>query len=362
MIIRILGPGPAIVNGRPLLKLVVEKVSVFVWVVAAILTETAVGHAQPGGRTHLIGYLSNSTAEVSVELEEGLRHLGYVRGRNLRIEARSSHGDHRKLPGLARELVELGCEVIIANSSTSAIAARQMTTMIPIVFLVSADPVGSGLVQSLSWPGTNVTGPSAMSVDFVPKRLELLREVRPRLARLAVLSNPGQPVSVQTWRWIGRSAPSLGITAKQYEVRNPAEVKEAFKAMTTDRIEGVLVVNDPLLVGLRAELAQLLASHRLPAVLFVDPPLHPSAADEHVHRLRNRRQAHRLIPRQLAHRAGTGGDPHQAAHLRRRQRLRRPPHIGGDRPHHQHDDLQQRACGVACRGRLHATSSRGPMP
>ena len=266
MIIRILGPGPAIVNGRPLLKLMVEKVSVFVWVVAAILTETAVGHAQPGGRTHLIGYLSNSTAEVSVELEEGLRHLGYVRGRNLRLEDRSSHGDHRKLPGLARELVELGCEVIIANSSTSAIAARQMTTMIPIVFLVSADPVGSGLVQSLSWPGTNVTGPSAMSVDFVPKRLELLREVRPRLARLAVLSNPGQPVSVQTWRWIGRSAPSLGITAKQYEVRNPAEVKEAFKAMTTDRIEGVLVVNDPLLVGLRAELAQLLASHRLPAV------------------------------------------------------------------------------------------------
>jgi ABC-type uncharacterized transport system substrate-binding protein len=250
----------------PLLKLMLGRRAFVAAVVAIMLTDAAGGHAQPGGRTYRIGYLGTGAQDVNVDLEDGLRDLGYLKGQNLLVEYRFAQGDHAKLPGLARELVALKCELIVANSSTSAIALRQATTSIPIVFLVSADPVGAGLVQSLSRPGSNVTGPSAMSPDFVVKRLELLREILPRLRRLAVLFNPAQVLSAPSWKLIAGAAPSLAVSAKPYEARNPAEVEEVFKAMARDRSEGVLVINDPMLVALRTRLAELTLNHRLPAV------------------------------------------------------------------------------------------------
>ena len=153
--------------------------------------------AQQAAKIARIGYLATNPA-TSPHLREaslqGLRDLGYVEGRNLVIEYREAEGKADRLPALAAELVALKVDVIVASGTLAALAAKQATRTLPIVFSPAGDPVGSGLVTSLARPGGNVTGLSAFAPELVGKRLELLKQAVPGVSRVAVLWQPGQPV------------------------------------------------------------------------------------------------------------------------------------------------------------------------
>src|SRR5881396_1746604 len=166
----------------------------FVTGLGVLLASPLVAQAQPAGKIARIGYLSGSLAagpHLPEAFRQGLRDLGYVEGRNVVIEYRDAEGEPERFPALAAELVALKVDVIVAPVTPAALAAKQATRTLPIVFAVAADPVGSGLVTSLARPGGNVTGLSLLSPELVGKRLELLKQAVPGVSRVAVLWHPG---------------------------------------------------------------------------------------------------------------------------------------------------------------------------
>ena len=222
--------------------------------------------AQESAQTYRIGWLAYGWTEgaerTSPEFVQELKkHL-----QNFVFEFRG-HRDAERMPGLARELVQLGVDVIVANGTVAAQAARSVTPSVPIVFLISGDPVGSGLVTSLARPGGNVTGPSAMSSDFATKRLELFKQAISRLNRVGVLSTSFEgAASLASWNGIEAAASQAGLQVKRITARGPADFESAFATVSKERIDGLLIINDPRFVAARNRLAELALRNRVPTM------------------------------------------------------------------------------------------------
>ncbi len=228
--------------------------------------------AQGPARVARIGYLATKVADSPVALEAfrlGLRDLGYVEGRSLVIEYRDAEGEAERLPALAAELVALKVDVIVAPGTPSALAAKQATRTIPIVFPAAGDPVTSGLVTSLARPGGNVTGLSNVHPDLVGKRLELLTQAVPRVSRVAVLWHPGgsdERANRDMLKAADVAARALGVRLQVVEARGSEDLDRAFSDMTSARADGLTVLASTMFLRERRRLVDLAAKNRLPAV------------------------------------------------------------------------------------------------
>ena len=197
---------------------------------------------------------------------QGLRELGYKEGQNLEIVYRSSDGRDERFPGLASELVRLKVDLILTRGTPAALAAKRATPTIPVVMAASADPVGSGLVASLGRPGGNVTGLSSADIEVYAKRVGLLRELLPKLARVAAIFNMGNPVIPPQWHAVEASARSLGIEAQLLDVRRPEDLGRSFDAAAKRRAEALIVGVGSVTQGNLRTIAERAAKQRLPSI------------------------------------------------------------------------------------------------
>jgi putative ABC transport system substrate-binding protein len=221
------------------------------------------------GRLYRIGYLSASSPSPSFDVfRESLRKFGYVEGRNLIIEARWADGNPAALPDLARSLVERKVDVICTVSTPAARAAKQATSTIPIVFNSVAFPDKTGLVVSLARPGGNATGGAFLGSEY-GKRLELLREVSPRLAHVAILYPAENPASVLAVEETGRWAKQLGIALQRYDFHNSEDFKTALTAIARDRPDALMTTADPRITSRTKELVAFVVANRLLSVFPV---------------------------------------------------------------------------------------------
>jgi putative ABC transport system substrate-binding protein len=221
----------------------------------------------PRTRVAFLGAESASTNQHFLDaFRQGLREHGYVDGQNLTLEARWAEGRSERFPELIAELLRLKARVILTISSPAALAAKNATTTIPIVF-IGGDPVGSGLVPSLAQPGGNLTGLSiSLGEDFSGKWLELLKEAVPKISRVAVLWNPTNPANTAYLAVLRGVAPKLGVKLHPAEIRDPSGFEGAFASMSAERDQALVVVIDPLTVRYRGRIAELAAKNRLPAM------------------------------------------------------------------------------------------------
>jgi putative ABC transport system substrate-binding protein len=198
--------------------------------------------------------------------QQGLRELGWLEGHNLAIEWRFSEGSFAPLPRLAAELVALPADVIVASPTRPALAAKEATSTIPIVFIQSADPVETGIVTSLSRTGTNVTGLSSIASDLSGKRLELLKELLPGVTRVAVLWHRPSPASAIIFRELGRAGGQIGLELKDVGVAEAGELKGALAAAAQARVAAVMVVDGPVIASLQRQIVPLAAEAGLPII------------------------------------------------------------------------------------------------
>lgn len=228
--------------------------------------------AQARDKVYRIGLIltaaPNEVQHVVEALDEGLRELGYVEGRNLLMERRFAEEKQERLPGIAAELVRRNVDVIVTGSNPVIVAVKQATTTIPVVMAISRDPVGAGFVASLARPGGNITGLSNdPGPDILGKSLELLKEAVPGISQVAYLCNPAD---VKTYREVAESAAhKLNVALLPVEIRGLNEIESAFGAMVRGRAGAILVAQDPLLFSARRQVVLLAARHRLPAVYGV---------------------------------------------------------------------------------------------
>ncbi len=243
-------------------------------VLGLLAAPPAVG-AQPAEKVVRIGYLSVGSAPsvgtYTRPLEgfrQQLRELGWVEGRNIAIEFRFADGRNERLPALAEELVRLKVDLIFANPTPSALAAKKATSTIPIIGTSLTEPVAVGLVASLARPGGNVTGVSyAFDMNIFGKQLELLKDVAPKARRVAVLADPTSgPTYSRMLDATTAAGKSLGVELQVLEVRQPADFDGAFTAMARERAEALLVMGHPLFFLNRQRLAELAVKHRLPSM------------------------------------------------------------------------------------------------
>jgi len=226
--------------------------------------------AQQSKKVPRIGYLSSSSAERDKSLlaafQERLRELGHLEGKNIVIEYRYAAGQFDQLPELARELVRLRVDMLVVAGAPAAHAAKNATSVIPIVMTNAADPVGTGLVASLARPGGNITGLSDFNVGVITKRLELIKEVVPSASRVAVLLNPTNPTNPLQLKEIQAAAPGLGVTPLPLEAKGPDDIERAFTTIGKERPGALIIIGDPMFGSHRRRLAELAAKSRLPAI------------------------------------------------------------------------------------------------
>jgi putative tryptophan/tyrosine transport system substrate-binding protein len=225
--------------------------------------------AQTPPKIPRVGYIAGSSATGTEHtvgaFRQGLRELGYVEGQTIALEVRWAEGRSERIPELVAELVGLKMDVLVAGSSVAALAANKATRTIPIV-MVGADPVGLGLVASLGRPGGNVTGLSIFNEGIIGKRLELLKELVPGLARLAVLRNPVVAAHATFWQMTEVAARKLGVTLQPIEVRGPEDFEAAFAAATRGNAQALIAFDDALTLAHGPRTVALAASSRLPAM------------------------------------------------------------------------------------------------
>jgi putative tryptophan/tyrosine transport system substrate-binding protein len=235
-----------------------------------LLTAPLAAKAQQAGGTVTIGYLGNSSPSLESNLveafREGLRHLGYVEGQILVITYQWAEGQQERYAVLARELVRLQPDVILTAGTPGTLAAKQATQSIPIVTAAAGDPVAAGLVSSLAKPGGNVTGLSALAPGLEEKRLELFKQVVPKLSRVVALRNPDNPFTTIAWKAIQPAAEALGVQLQPVEVRGPNDLDRALATIKEARPDGLIVVPDRFLLTYRASIVQFMAEHRLPGM------------------------------------------------------------------------------------------------
>jgi putative ABC transport system substrate-binding protein len=227
-----------------------------------------VARAQQAGKKYVVGrFGAGSAAEPIINvLTEALRELGWVEGENVVFERRFAENQLERLPEMAADLVRLKVDVIVAGGTLAPLAAKRATSTIPIVMSVAGDPLGSGLVDSLARPGGNVTGTSLMAPDLGGKRLELLKELLPRLARVAVLWNAANPYSANVFKETQGPGRTLGIEVQSLEVRGPDDLDGAFEAARKQRPDAMITVEDPLTITYRKRIADFQTGQQLPSL------------------------------------------------------------------------------------------------
>jgi putative tryptophan/tyrosine transport system substrate-binding protein len=222
--------------------------------------------AQQAGKIHKVGYLSPSLPSVYFPvLFDDLRELGWIEGKNVNFEYRFAENRLERLPELAAELVRLNVDVIVAVGTLGPLAAKRATTTIPIVMLSAGDPLGTGLVDSLARPGGNVTGMSLMVPDLGGKRLELLKELLPRLSRVAVLWNAANPYPAIVFKETQAAGRTLGIEVHSLEVRGPDDLDGAFAAARQQHPDALISVEDPLTFTYRKRIADFAVAEQMPS-------------------------------------------------------------------------------------------------
>jgi putative tryptophan/tyrosine transport system substrate-binding protein len=235
-----------------------------------ILLGSLAAQAQQTGNVYRIGFLGNSTAALEANLvgpfREGLRDLGYVEGRNVLIEYRWAEGKYDRFPALIGELLALKVAVIVTAGTPATLAVKKATTSVPLVMSAVGDPVGAGIVPSLSHPGGNITGLTAISTEMDAKRLELLREVVPSVSYIALLWNAASPLQVLAEKQVQAAAQVLRMRVLSLGVKTEEEIKSALAVMARERPDALLVLADRLLLHHRALIMDFATRHRLPGV------------------------------------------------------------------------------------------------
>jgi putative ABC transport system substrate-binding protein len=235
-----------------------------------LLALGVIAEAQQAKKVPRIGYLgatSRSTNPARIEaFRQGLSELGYVEGKNIVIEYRFAEGKLDRFPALASELVRLKVDVVLTGGPIATRSAKQATATIPIVMAYDDDPVGSGFVTSLARPGGNITGLSTLAPEISGKQLELLKEVVPKVSRVAVLGNAIQPGNPQALREINLVADAFGVQLQYLEIQAPKDIETAFQAASKGRADAILVMASPITFSQRRQVADLAVKVRLPTI------------------------------------------------------------------------------------------------
>jgi putative ABC transport system substrate-binding protein len=239
----------------------------------ALLAAPLSAGAQPAGNVPRIGWLGGPTRESAEaftrEFRQGLKDLGWVEGQNIIVEWRFAGGRAERLPDLAAELVRLRVALIVTPSTPTAFAAKNATTTIPIITVGGGDPVELGLAASLARPGGNITGlTTTFGPEIAGKQLALLKEIVPKVSRMAVLWNPTTPGNALPLKEAENAARALGIELQPLEARSLNDFESAFAAMSKKRAGALLVLGDVMFTTHRRRLADLAAKHRLPAMYW----------------------------------------------------------------------------------------------
>jgi putative ABC transport system substrate-binding protein len=224
--------------------------------------------AQQRGKKYIIGRFNagSATEPLNDVFTEILRELGWVEGENVVFERRYAENRLERLPELAADLVRLKVDVIVATGTLAPLAAKRATSTIPIVMTGAGDPLGTGLVDSLARPGGNVTGMSLMVPELGGKRLELLKELLPRLARVAVLWNAANPYSALVFKQVQAAGTILGIEVQSLEVRQPDDFDGAFETVRRQHPDALMTVEDPLTINHRKRIADFAIGELLPTL------------------------------------------------------------------------------------------------
>ncbi|HEV8441188.1 MAG TPA: ABC transporter substrate-binding protein [Methylomirabilota bacterium] len=239
---------------------------------ASLLTVSFGGEAQQPKTISRIGFLASSSLQGEgmkrrlAAFQQGLRELGYMEGRNIVIEYRSAEGNFTRLPELAAELVRLQVDVIVAEGTPAAHAAKTATTVIPVVIGNAGDPVGSGLVASLARPSGNITGLSDFASGAAVKRLQLLREMVPSASRVAVLLNPSNSTNPLQLKEISDAAPAVDVTLLALAAKGPEDIDRAFTTIRRERPGGLIVLGDPMFGTHRRRIVEQAVKSRIPAI------------------------------------------------------------------------------------------------
>jgi putative ABC transport system substrate-binding protein len=225
--------------------------------------------AQQTGKVPQIGFLTGSSlSALAARVEafrQGLRELGYVEGKNIAIEWRDAKGNFDRVRELADELVRLKVDVIVSPGPTVTRVVKEATSTIPIVMAQDTDPVGSGFIASLARPGGNITGLATLAPEMGGKQLELLKEIVPRLSRVAVIGNSTNPGDAQALRETVLTAGSSEVYLRYLDVLDPKDIETTFQAAAKGRADGLFVLGNPTLNAHRKKIADLAVKHRLPA-------------------------------------------------------------------------------------------------
>jgi ABC-type uncharacterized transport system substrate-binding protein len=240
--------------------------SILIAVVLLALGVTA--EAQQTAKIPRIGFLAaiGSTTERKDAFRQGLHELGYAEGKNIVIEWRFAEGKRERLAELAAELVRLKVDIIVTAGPTTTSAVKEATVTIPIVMGLDPDPVGNGFVASLARPGGNIPGLSSLAPEISGKQLELLKEIVPRLSRVAVLANSTNPGNAQVLRETELVAGALKVQLQYLDVLDLKGIETAFRAASKGRADAVLALNSPVLNSHRTQVADLAVKNRLPAI------------------------------------------------------------------------------------------------
>jgi putative tryptophan/tyrosine transport system substrate-binding protein len=241
----------------------------FISLLGGVAAWPLAARAQQPAKLPTIGFMgaanSSSYGQWVAAFVQRLRELGWIEGRTVAIEVRWAEGHTERLAEIAAEFVRLKVDVIVTHSAVPVLAAKQATSVIPIVFAVAADPLGTGLVASLAHPGGNVTGLSVQWTDIAGKRLELLREVVPGMRRLAIMANVGAPAAILEMGEAQAAARTLGLEAATIEIWRADEIATAFDALK-GRAEALYVCVDPLVSAHRIRIITLAQGARLPTM------------------------------------------------------------------------------------------------
>ncbi len=242
-------------------------------IIALILVLFASGrtaNAQATGQVARVGFLlagsMPSPGIFVADFREVLREHGWVEGRNIRFDYKAADGSYDRLPALAADLVALKVDVIVTEGTPPTVAAKTATTTIPIVMATTGDPVTTGLVASLARPGGNLTGASFFFGELNAKRMEILHEVFPGIARVAVLSHPENPTAPIAIKAIEDAARSLKVSLRHIEARRPSDVDVAAAALTRRDVDALVVIESPMINARSRQIADVAARNRLPTI------------------------------------------------------------------------------------------------
>jgi putative ABC transport system substrate-binding protein len=246
-----------------------ERRTFMAMLAGGLLAAPLAAHAQQPAKLPTIGFLGSGTAAAQSQwtaaFVQRLRELGWSEGRNVAIEYRWAEGRSERFAEIAAEFVRLKVDVILTHNTPPVLAAKQATSVIPIVFATAGDPVGSGIVASLARPGGNVTGLSSQAPDTAGKKLELLRELIPGLHRLAILADVGNPYAALDVGEVRGAAHTLGLEVATFEIRLAGDIDPAFQAFK-GRAQALYVLAVPLLFANRVRINTLALAARLPTM------------------------------------------------------------------------------------------------